>query len=141
MLVQAKKDLQDYGPITRIIKGGLYIVYAIEIEGEKTNLFVLPAKYEVEEGRQPDPLFFPADIFDIVEDRVSGTWNTASVTISDESKVYRSFPEWFENNFYRRGHDWDFEDDDYVIMKRYILEYEHIYSDLLSHAKTVEVNN
>ena len=137
MFVKAKKDHADYGPEIRIFKDNLYIVYAIEANDKGTSYFALSAGFMPDENSEPNPLFFPADIFEILEDRVSKDWLTKKIQSWDGEDTYSSFPEWFENNFYIRGHDWDFEDDDYVIMRKYITQYREVYKDLIAKGRYV----
>jgi len=139
MFVKSKVDYAAYGPDIRIIKDGVYLVFAIEIDQGVASFFALPAGYEVTEQSMPDPLFYPAEIFDVIEDRISSTWKTETIELPHRNVTYVSFPEWFENTFYIRGHDWDFDDDDYVIMKKYIKEYQKVYADLLARTRRVEL--
>jgi len=129
MLVRAKKDHKDYGDILRLRKDNLYIIFAVGSRKGFDEYLALNAQYKIEDYSEPDPLFFPADVFELIEDRVSPTWETKDVKIGDEIVTYTSFPEWFQDDFYIAAHDWNLENTQYDIVKHYLKKYQELYSD------------
>ena len=133
MLVKAKRDVQAYGPMVRLKKNHLYIVYAIEDNNGKVEYSVLRAQKPVngQDNQEPDPLFFPCEEFTLIADHVSSSWESRMLQTGRGLVKYTSFPEWFENDFWIRAHDWDLEGNDFKIIKKYKHEYEKLYESYL----------
>lgn len=143
MLVRAKKtnDIRDYGPMTRLTKGQLYVVYAIEKgrgDHGQDNYAVFPFNLDKSFLSQVevDPLYFESDNFDVVIDLISKDWVTKTVSVAQGNVTISSFEEWFEDGFYIRAHDWDLKGDDYKIMDQYLNKYENVYRELYPRGKT-----
>lgn len=131
MIVKAKEDYSDYGEGAQIREGNLYIVFAIEErEGEK-NYYLLSANHPTDEQSELDPRQFNSDLFDIVADQTSERWTTDTVRLWNGEVKYSSFPEWFVGDFHIRAHDWNLDDDDYGVMRKYTKQYQELYKDIL----------
>jgi len=128
MLVKAIKD--TVWGTAQIKTGRYYVVYAIEhIQGgTKYYTYSLCIKYEDEEY---NPLPFDSEAFEIVADKTSEGWVTHDVENALGTVRYTSFPEWFDNNFYIRAHDWNLDGDDYKIVNKYKQEYEELYKEYI----------
>jgi hypothetical protein len=131
MLVKAKQDHKAYGDITRLAKDRLYIVYAVEHGPAGDEYSVFPAGRVLQDYDEPDPLFFPSYAFEVLSDKVSAAWQTKEVETAVGLIKYSSFPEWFENDFHIRAHDWNLVGDDYEIIRKYKQKYEALYKDYL----------
>lgn len=128
MLVRSIKPFKDYTGTHEIGVGKFFIVYAIDSSPIGKEYFVLPIGSA---NGEPDPLFFPAENFEIVIDLVTNTWVSKKVSLPRGMVNYVSFPEWFENDFYIRARDWDLEGNDYTIIQKYKQKYEQLYKDYI----------
>jgi hypothetical protein len=134
MLVRAKTDYKDYGPITRIFKDQLYIVYAVEDNKGKKQFAVIRTGIDLtDDPETPDPLYFPAEVFELVADKVSKTWKIGKIEGDKDDSTYQSFPEFFDiDGFWHRLHDWNLDGDDYKVIRKYKEEYEKVYEDYIN---------
>lgn len=127
MLLRALKDSMEWNNGVSISKGELYIAYAKETRDSMNRYYILPYKAHYEDG-QYDPLYFLARNLEIVADLTSTQWQTRILQLGADTTSYTSFPEWFENDFYIRAHDWNLEGEDYDIIRKYKDKYEMLYS-------------
>lgn len=130
MLVKSVKPFKDYTGTQEFPPGRFYVVYAIEHDRGALNYYLLPLGVKHESGEY-DPLAFDSSNFEVVKDVTSHEWETHEVGPAHYVTTVTSFPEWFENEFYIRAHDWDLEDDDYIIVRKYKKKYEELYKDYI----------
>ncbi len=121
MLVKAREDVFDYGPLKRIIKDKIYLVVAIEKFDNYEEFYVIDLN-NIDLKGENDPLPFETKYFDIVNRDFTEEWIEKSPTYT-RSKSILSFKEWFDNGFYYRAHDWDLKDEDYKILNKYLATY------------------
>lgn len=126
MLVKAIKDFTNLTNSYKFHKNDLFVVYAIELDGGREQLYVYPFNKQIADGEY-DPLPFPIDYFEAVCDRFSNTWEAHTVKLSGRIVGYKSFPEWFKDDFYIRAHDWNLDGDDYGVINKYKQRYEEAY--------------
>lgn len=131
MLVYTKKPIVDYGPIQRLAKNTVCIVYAIQKDGSDTQFAVYPLRkkgYDYQTVEQPDPLFFNAKDFEVMADLVSKGWQTHMPYqgILKDAAV-TSTEIWFANNIASKVHDWGLEPADYPFLRPLMHEYNELY--------------
>lgn len=121
MIVKARNDIVDFGRLRRVSKGKEYIVVAIEKTDSNEYFYILPRNSLKLDNKDDvnDPLWFESRQFEIIDNRRPEYWITKSIE-SKQPTTITSFPEWFENGFYCRAHDWDLHLDDYRILNRYL---------------------
>jgi hypothetical protein len=100
-----------------------------ELANKERYLYILPYAPSrlIQEWEEFDPLWFDADGLKILNDSAARNWITK--TVYDGGSTIPSFPEWFENGFYYRAHDWALDgDEDYKVVHKYYKKYEKAYA-------------
>jgi hypothetical protein len=132
MLVRSIRPFRDYTGTREIPQNILFVVYAKAIDSAKKHSYYVYPLGKKNDSQKYDPLFFDADNFEVIGDVVSQNWITKEVEFPEGDVQYSSFPEWFENDFHIRAHDWDLSGKkDYGIIRKYKKEYEELYKQYL----------
>lgn len=132
MLVKALENV-FHGGYVKIKRDERYIVFAIEKCGDDVLYYVLPYGISHVDGEY-DPLPFSKEYFEIIADKTEMKWVSEERTVNGRSLIITSFPEWHENNMFVRAGDWNLENHDYKIVRKYKKKYEKIYSDNVNSA-------
>lgn len=131
MLVYTKKPVIDYGPIQRLAKNVVCIVYALQKDGTNTQFAVYPLReknYDYQTVEQPDPLFFDAENFEVIVDLASQKWQTHTPYQGPlKDATVTSAPIWFTNDIAGKVHDWDLGLSDYPLLTPLMHEYNELY--------------
>lgn len=123
MVVELKKDIEDYLGRFKIRKGTRYIVYAIDSNSGKAEYYIMTKDSDA--NRLYEPLPYPSDLFTTIDNTIPEDWGYFED--KDIKAKIRSFPEWLNRDFALKAHDFDMGETEFGIIRKYKDLYEKMW--------------